>query len=300
MGRIKIALGIALLSAGLFLGYSTCSQLQNLNKDRNNAAVKRKVVTEINQLSLEGMMTYELLERKPSVKLNDQTFDFDNAEVLKSYNNKNSDKLVIYIRDIHKASGFDGRTTVQDNLYNTIDELYKENGTDLLVLEGTPQEEVTKEYIDSNVGVLTKIFWKVWYGFWTPKNKEEALEALSGGVAYEYVNGTKVQTCGAEDANIHETAWYLANSTIKSEGYSWLFDKIIVEKRNEIGIEKTLQYMEKYDKKTAILVFGAAHTKGLTELLEKKGVSYIIVQPKGVDDYVKKIEKDVISKPFKQ
>ena len=296
MGVIRKVLGITLLGATLLLGYSTCTELKKLDEDKKYAAIKQEVITEINEQSLEGMMCNELKERKSSVKFSGYSFDLDNADILKYYNNKNSDKLVIYIRDIHKLSAFEGKNLVQDNLYNTIDELYKENGTDLLVLEGTPQEEVTKDFVDSNTGFLTKIIWKLWYGFWTPKDKEEALEAFPGGLAYEYVNDTKIETCGAEDANIHEAAWYIATNSIKSEGQAWLFDKVIVEKRNEIGVEKTLKYMEKYGKKQAILVFGAAHTKGLTELLEKEGVSYIVIQPKGVDDYIHNIEKDVMPK----
>jgi hypothetical protein len=296
MGLIRKALGITILSTGLLLSYSTCTALKQLNENKKYNTIRQKVLVEINRQSLEGMMHPELSERKSSVKFSDHSFDFDNAEILKYYHTDKSDKLVIYIRDIHKSSIFDGKNLVQNNLYKTIDELYKENGTDLLVLEGTPQEEITKEWIDLNVGVLTKIIWELWYGFWTPKTKEEALEALSGGVAYEYINDTKIETCGAEDANIHEAAWYIATNKIKSEGQAWLFEKIIVEKRNEIGVEKTLKYMEKYGKKQAILVFGAAHTKGLTELLEKEGVSYIVIQPKGVDNYIYNIEKDVLSK----
>ena len=296
MGVIRKALGITILGATLLLGYSTCAELKRLDEDKKNTVIKQKVVTEINRQSLEGMMHPELSERKSSVKFSGHSFDFDNADILKYYHNENSDKLVIYIRDIHKSSAFEGKNLVQDNLYNTIDELYKENGTDLLVLEGTPQEEINKEFVDSQVGVLTKIFWKLWYGFWMPETKEEALEALSGGLAYEYMNDTKIETCGAEDANVHEAAWYIATNKIKSKGQAWLFDKVIVEKRNEIGVEKTLQYMEKYGKKQAILVFGAAHTKGLTELLEKEGVSYIVIQPKGVDNYIYNLEKDVMYK----
>lgn len=297
MGRIGTAFKLTLfgLSVTFVLGYTTCAGLKRI-EDKKYAKVQQEVITEMNKQSLEGMMCNELKERKSSVKFSDHSFDFDNAEILKYYHNENSDKLVIYIRDIHKSSAFEGKNLVQDNLYNTIDELCKENGTDLLILEGTPQEEINKEFVDSQVGVLTKIFWKLWYGFWMPKDKEEALEALSGGLAYEYMNDTKIETCGAEDANIHETAWYIATNSIKSEGQAWLFDKVIVEKRNEIGVEKTLKYMEKYGKKQAILVFGAAHTKGLTELLEKEGISYIVVQPKGVDDYIHNLEKDVMPK----
>lgn len=289
MVAITTVLGVTLL-----LGYSACTeQLKRSIEDQKNKKVKETVIAEMNRQSLEGMMYPQLSERKSNVRLSDQVFDFDNAEILKTYYNKNSDKLVIYIRDMHKSSDLEGKTVVQDNLYNMIDELCKENGIDLLVLEGTPQEEITKDFIDSNVGLFTKLVWQVWYGFWTPQNKDDALKALSGGIAYEYINGTKIETCGAEDANIHETAWFIANNRIKSEGQAWLFDKVIVEKRNEIGIEKTLKYMDQYGKKKAILVFGAAHTKGLTELLEKKGVSYIVMQPKGVDDYIKNLEKSI-------
>ncbi len=139
MGVIRKVLGITLLGATLLLGYSTCAELKRLAEDKKYTAIKQKVITEINKQSLEGMMHYELTERKSSVKFSDHCFDLDNAEILKYYHNENSDKLVIYIRDIHKPSAFEGKNLVQDNLYNTIDELYKENGTDLLVLEGIPQ-----------------------------------------------------------------------------------------------------------------------------------------------------------------
>lgn len=290
MGRIRTAFGITLLSTALLAGYTLCTGLKRIEEDQKYTKIRQEVLTEINRQSLEGMMHPELSERKSSVKFSDYSFDFDNAEILKYYHNKKSDKLVIYIRDVHKSSDFEGKNLVQDNLYNTIDELYKENGTDLLVSEGTPQEEITKELIDSNIGFLDKLLWKLLHGFWMPETKEDALKAFSGATAYEYINDTKIETCGAEDANIHETAWYIANNQIKSEGHAWLFDKVILEKRNEVGVKKTLDYMKKHGKKQAILVFGAAHTKGLTELLEKEGISYVVVQPKGVDSYINLIE----------
>lgn len=296
MGKIRTVFNIiaatTLLGATLLFGYTACTELKKSAENKKKAAVIEKVVKEITKKSLEGMMWPELSERKPDTKLSDQYFNFDNAEILKSYHNKNSDKLVVYIRDIHKSSVFEGKHLVQENLYNTIDELYKENSIDLLVLEGTPQEELTKEWINSNVNVwYQKLFWYIFQGFWVPENKEEALKAFSGGVAYEYMNDTKIETCGAEDEDVHNAAWYIATSPTRSEGKVWLFEKIISDKRSEIGVEKTLQYMEKSGKKKAIIVFGAAHTKRIAEMLEEKGISYIVIQPKGADDYIQKIEK---------
>lgn len=294
MGKIIKTLGIVtgsvLLGATLLIGYPIYTELKR-QCSVDNKKVVEKVVKEINRQGLEGIMNSELVERKTNTKFSDQYFDFDNAEILKCYYNENSDKLVVYIRDVHKLSFLEGKNLVQDNLYNTIDELCKENDISLLVLEGTHQEELTKEFINSNISIWYKLFWRAWHGFWIPEAKEDALKAFSGGVAYEYINDTKVETRGAEDEDTHDAAWNIAKTPVRSEGKIWLFEKVITDRRSEIGVEKILQYMKEYDKKKAMLVFGAAHTKKIVELLEKEGVSYIVVQPKGVDDYIKELEK---------
>ena len=297
MGKIKKAISVAtgsiLLGSTLLLG---CTVYTESKKQPQDKKVEEKVLNELNRQSIDGIMT-ELKDRKSSLKFSGYNFDFDNADILKYYKG-NSDKLVIYIRDIHKSSAFEGKNLVQDNLYNTIDELYNENGIDLLVLEGGHEEELTKGWIKENgISFLQNIYWYLSYGFWTPETKDQSLIAFSGGVAYEYFNDTKIKTCGAEDANIHETAWYIATNKVKSEGQAWLFEEIILNKRSEIGVEKTLDYMKNSGKKEAVLVFGAAHTKKILEHLEKKGVSYVVVQPKGIDDYIQALDKYVMPMP---
>ncbi|MBM3200194.1 hypothetical protein FJZ53_04610 [Candidatus Woesearchaeota archaeon] len=296
MGRLFKALSITCISivlgAGLVMGYSACSQLKEMGSESyRKKQEKGKVITQrINKVSLEGMMADELEQKYEKIKINGETFDCESASIIKYHESKKSDKLIVYIQDIHKASSFGDKTVVQESLYNSIDEMNKENSIDMLVLEGTPQEDVTKEMIESNTSNFYKLFWYVFRGFWMPEGKEQSLTAFPAGVAYEYVNDTLIETRGAEDEDIHNTAWYVATTPTTSEGKVWLFEKLVSEKRSEIGVEKTLQYMAQSRKKKAVLVFGAAHTRKIVECLEKEDVSYIVLQPKGVDTYINLIK----------
>ena len=67
----------------------------------------------------------------------------------------------------------------------------------------------------------------------------------------------------------------------------WLYREVLLEKRSEMLVKNTVQRMEKIGEDKAIFICGAGHTKSILENLEKEGVSYIVIQPKGLDEKLK-------------
>lgn len=294
MGKIKNAINIAtsctLIGVTALLGYGVYkySGIFDFEANQERKEIRERVSKEMNKKGLEGVMWHELKERIPKAKLNSYNFDFDNAEIVKTYYNKEDDRLVVFIRDIHKLEN------IQENLYQTIDELHKENGVDLLILEGCLPRELTRESIKSNISILSKIYWRICHKFWVPETESQAKKAFSAGCAYEYVNDSEIKTYGLEDKDIHDAAGYILMTGPRSEGEVWLFENVVLDKRSEIGVERTLEYMKKTGEKEAMLVFGAGHTKKILECLENEGVSYVVVQPKGVDAELEKLFLETI------
>ena len=54
----------------------------------------------------------------------------------------------------------------------------------------------------------------------------------------------------------------------------------LADERDKILIENTLRAMDVKGEKAAILICGGFHTRGITQLLKEKGISYIIITPK--------------------
>ena len=125
------------------------------------------------------------------------------------------------------------------------------------------------------------------FGFWTPETKEEVSKILDAGFTYEYFNSSEMETYGAEDEDFHDTAAFVAYRYPKSEGTVWLYEKIILDKRSEIDVKNTVERMKETGKDKAIFICGAAHTKGILNTLEEEGVSYLVIQPKGLDEKLK-------------
>jgi len=58
----------------------------------------------------------------------------------------------------------------------------------------------------------------------------------------------------------------------------------VAMKRDHTLINNTLQEMDKGDEKISVLITGGFHTKGIKHILEKEGVSYVVVMPKITKD----------------
>ncbi|MGB3112318.1 MAG: hypothetical protein WBB84_05020, partial [Candidatus Omnitrophota bacterium] len=58
----------------------------------------------------------------------------------------------------------------------------------------------------------------------------------------------------------------------------------VAMKRDKVLIENTLRQMEKEKQKTCVLISGGFHTRGFKNILEKKGISYLVVTPKITKD----------------
>ncbi|KJJ84890.1 hypothetical protein OMAG_001243 [Candidatus Omnitrophus magneticus] len=58
----------------------------------------------------------------------------------------------------------------------------------------------------------------------------------------------------------------------------------VAMKRDNNLIENTLKEMNAQDKNMSVLITGGFHTKGMKALLEKKGISYVVVMPKITKD----------------
>jgi hypothetical protein len=58
----------------------------------------------------------------------------------------------------------------------------------------------------------------------------------------------------------------------------------IAIKRDNVLISNTLKQMEKDNQKACVLISGGFHTKGIKNILEKKGISYLVVTPKITKD----------------
>lgn len=245
---------------------------------RENAEINLKLSEAVRKQSYEDSMIRKFRDKKQYLETDDHTFNFDDADILKYH--KGDDRLVVYIQDMHHDKG------LQERVYNTIDELNKENGIELLVLENLPDKEITKEQLVSrfkeHTGLLERTVYRILLGFWTPQTKEDALKIFEGGVSYEYANDSKIKTYGAEDEDFHNTSAFLALGVPQSEGSIWLFKNVILDKRSEIDTKNTIKRMKEDGKDKAILVCGAGHTKGIIETLEKEGVSYLIIQPQGL------------------
>jgi len=54
----------------------------------------------------------------------------------------------------------------------------------------------------------------------------------------------------------------------------------LADERDKVLIKNTLKAMEIKNEKTAILICGGFHTKGITDFLKKKKVSYAVITPK--------------------
>ncbi len=63
----------------------------------------------------------------------------------------------------------------------------------------------------------------------------------------------------------------------------------VAKKRDEIMLENTLAAMESEKKKTAVLVVGGFHSKGVSEKLKEKGISHAIVTPRFMQDDSEKV-----------
>ncbi len=63
----------------------------------------------------------------------------------------------------------------------------------------------------------------------------------------------------------------------------------VAKKRDEIMLEKTLAAMDGEKKKAAVLVVGGFHSKGVSEKLRAKGISYAIVTPRFMQDDSEKV-----------
>ncbi len=61
------------------------------------------------------------------------------------------------------------------------------------------------------------------------------------------------------------------------------------KKRDEIMLNKTLAAMDSEKKKTAVLVVGGFHSKGVSEKLRGKGISYAVVTPRFMQDDSEKV-----------
>lgn len=273
---LGFSLGIltAVAPAGIFLYQDYAQRQRTMNK-------KKELIEEINrkttQLTLEGSMLHELTDRISYLKTPLHEFDLDYADILKYH--KGDNRLVVFIQDMHKDKD------MQEKIYKTIDELRKENGVDLLVLENFPNEEVTKEKLYKIVDSLPhKIMSRVVYGFWMPKTEEDVGKVFDAGFAYEYNNKDKIKTYGSEDEEFHELTGEINSRLPKSKGRLWLHQELILDKRSETGVKNTVRRMETNGMSKAIFICGAGHTKGTIEILEEEGVSYLVLQPKGMDE----------------
>lgn len=258
------------LCAGITFATSGCY----FQKDE----VPIEVADGVMDMVIEGSMMGQFKDKVTKLETRYGNFDLDNADILKYH--KGDDRLVVYIRDIHREEVF------QEKIYQTINELQKENGIELLLLENFPEKELTKEYIVDklvNTDVVTKAVYYVLYGFWTPDTKEKLMKLADAGITYEYMNDTQVLTYGVEDEDIHDVASIIATRQPKGKGFLWLFKTVVVDKRNETSVENIVKYMKATGNDKAVFICGAAHTKGITEGLEKEGVSYIVVEPKGLE-----------------
>jgi len=248
---------------------------ENTKKD-----LMKKVLEGILEDNFDGIML-ELKDRKQSIELSSYKFDLENAQILTSHQSKEDDKIIIYIRDFHgEALTQQEIMPVQERIYDTLNELYKKHDANLLVLEGfLGNKEVTRNELEKNT---PKIF----------KDKREALEYfVYGGTAYEYINDDKIKTLGAEE-EVLLTIGYKHIFPPDSEVKRWLSKVVVLDKRSEIGVEKTLEYMEETNTKIGVLVFGAAHTRSIIQSLKEKNVSYIVMQPKGGDELISKIQSN--------
>jgi len=274
------------------LGYNAYKALELDLKpaDRQKRAeARQKVTRSIGADNLYGIMWGELADRKSKAEVGNEKFDLENAEILKAKHNPKSDKLVVYMRDIHYDR------PIQDKAYDAIDEIRNENKTTLLGLEGMVDGEVTRESLADEIGFGGKLMTLLLNGFWTPKDREQAMQAFSGaGYAYEYVNGKAVDSCGLEDEDVYNAAKNIAYTPVKSEGAIEIFKVVVSDMRSRICVEKMLKQMDSSGSKKALFIYGAAHTRGIIDALEKAGVSYAIVQPKGLDSKIEELFKDNI------
>lgn len=263
------------LCAGITLATSGC-YLQSRDE------VPKEVSDSMIEMVYEGSMIGKFENKVTKLETQIGKLDLDNAEILKYH--KGDNRLVVYIRNIHRKEGF------QEKIYQTIGELQKENGIELLLLENSPEKEMTKKYIEDrlvNTNVINKAIYFILYGFWTPDTKEKLMKLADAGITYEYMNDTKVLTYGLEDEDIHEVAGIIAMRQPKGKGAVWLYKTVIVDKRNETLVGNVVKYMGETGKDEAVFICGAAHTKGITEGLEKEGMSYIVVEPKGMEEELK-------------
>lgn len=248
------------------------------NSENTKKDLMRKVLEGIIEDNFDGMML-ELKDRKQSTELNSYKLDLENAQILTSHQSKDDDRIIIYIRDFHgEALTQQELMPVQERIYGTLDELHKKNNINLLVLEGSL---CSKEITRSELGKPKEF-----------KDKHEALEHfIYGGTAYEYMNDDKIKTFGAEE-EVLLTIGYKHIFPPDSEVKRWLSKVIVLDKRSEVGVEKTLKYMEETNTKIAVLIFGAAHTRSIVQSLKKENVSYIVMQPNGADDLISKVQSN--------
>ena len=79
-----------------------------------------------------------------------------------------------------------------------------------------------------------------------------------------------------------------SNKEQNNENYDSIYDIFndanqfykVAEKRNNHFVENTLSKMNEHHTSDAVLITGGFHTKGITDILKQKGISYIIICPK--------------------
>lgn len=253
-----------------------------------------EVYSTINDLISEGEDYFENKFLADSIKLNGYEFKFSKAQIVRE-KDFNSKEIIVLIKDIHNSP------SMQEEIFVTLEELLQKNNLKLVGLEGWCEGEATKDRLrkwfeDKTVenGSLKEKVDKFLSDceelnklckLTNSKDKEKLVEKLSyqllGGYLFEMAYDEKIKSCGLEDKELYSTSRETYSKVYEERKKRYLKDfeqKLIIE-RSRLAVENLLSMMKKENTNLGVMIFGAGHTKSVTEYLKEKSVSYIVVEP---------------------
>lgn len=259
-------------SATFLLGIAiTLSWPNPVYCNEQNKENRRKLIKEYVEKSKEWNLVDDTV-RQNTAKIGDYDFDLSNSVIIKvkDYNSKDT---VLLIRDLHRTP------VVQKEIFRTLDELIKENGLDLIVVEHEHKKEIKKEDI---IAKRSQLETYAKQGI-SSEDLEELLEWYPIRVLFKLYNDD-VTLRGAEEKELYELAVYecfmLSDSIDKGLPYDLKrMEEIIINERSHVGVKKALEFLKEDNIDLCVLLFGGGHTQSIINTLEEKKISYIVIEP---------------------